>query len=232
MKWFKYLCILVALVIPVQSVNILCLMGVACPSHHFWNRALINGLAARGHNMTILSADLEPTTNNTHYIHLDNLYPTYFDNESDESLDYNEISSAGLLGGIQEFYNFGILGCKGGSRRGSHNYPCLLISSIILLPGMISSRGFELLKNYPRDFKFDLIIHDFTIGPCLLGFLELFNNPPLIGVSAFNNPPFTVHMVGGHKQYAYVPHYLLDYGTEMNLYERAINSGLCLIDEL
>lgn len=97
---------------------------------------------------------------------------------------------------------------------------------------MITSRGFNFLKDYPKDFKFDLIIHDFTIGPCLLGFLEVFNNPPLIGVTPYNNPPYSVHMVGGHKQYAYVPHYLLSFGSEMNLYQRVINSGLCLIDEL
>lgn len=99
--------------LPVLSANILCLLGVACPSHHFWNRALVNGLAARGHNVTVLSADLETDTNTTHYLHLDNLYATYFDKEAEQSVDYSEITDAGLLGGIAEFYNFGILGCKG-----------------------------------------------------------------------------------------------------------------------
>lgn len=114
MKWSKlFPSVLLFIISPVQSVNILYLAGVACPSHHFWNGVLINGLAAKGHNVTILSADVEPNTNNTHYIHLDNLYPTYFDAESKDSVDYSEMSGSGLLAGIEDFYNFGILGCKG-----------------------------------------------------------------------------------------------------------------------
>lgn len=114
MKWSKlFPSVLLFLISPVQSANILYLAGVACYSHHSWNGVLINGLAAKGHNVTILSADLEPNTNNTHYIHLDNLYPTYFDAESKDSVDYSEMSDSGLLAGIEDFYNFGILGCKG-----------------------------------------------------------------------------------------------------------------------
>lgn len=91
--------------ITVRAANILYLYGVASPSHHIWyvtfiyvtlylsswfkivlfwcsnrNSVFVNGLAARGHNVTVISADQEKSPpNGVHYIHMDGLYNKMYD---------------------------------------------------------------------------------------------------------------------------------------------------------
>lgn len=66
-------------------------------------------------------------------------------------------------------------------------------------------------------------MYDFTCGPCLLGFLPKFKDPPLVSSTAFNNPPASTEIIGGHKQHAYVPYYQLSYGSQMTMRQRALN---------
>lgn len=89
--------------------------------------------------------------------------------------------------------------------------------------GIIKSKGIHNLLNYPNDFKFDLILYDFTLGPCILGFLHKFNYPPVVGVTAFNIPSYTIELVGGHNYYAYIPYFSLNYDTEMTFFQRLFN---------
>lgn len=78
----------------VNGANILYLCGVPSPSHHIWyykfifififlnhsflfnrNSAFANGLAARGHNITVISADQDKNPpNGVHYILIEGLY--------------------------------------------------------------------------------------------------------------------------------------------------------------
>lgn len=76
---------------------------------------------------------------------------------------------------------------------------------------------------YPDDFPFDLVIYDFTCGPCVLGFLQKFNYPPLVSLTGFSIPQFSHHLVGGHKPSSYVPHFSLRYDTKMDFFQRMIN---------
>uniref|UniRef100_A0A336LZ62 CSON008880 protein n=1 Tax=Culicoides sonorensis TaxID=179676 RepID=A0A336LZ62_CULSO len=165
------------------------------------NHALMLALAERGHNVTVFSPDTEtrdiPST--LHYIHAEKAY----------EIIANDPHGLNLLGGVNNSafeeaktpWRFGELGCR----------------------GIIGSIGFQTLLNYPDDFKFDAVIYDFTCGPCLLGFVHKFNNPPLIGVTAFGTPHYTNDIMGGHKTDAFVPHFALEYGNEMNLIERFHN---------
>lgn len=82
------------------------------------------------------------------------------------------------------------------------------------------------LLSYPDSFKFYIVLHDFTIGPCLLFLLTKFNNPPLISTTAFLNPPYTTDVVGGHKHFAYVPFFNVKYDTNMNFCQRVFNTIL------
>jgi glucuronosyltransferase len=52
---------------------------LSSPSHFIFNNALAKGLAARGHNLTIVSPDIEkkPVVN-IHYIHLEQVYAYYY----------------------------------------------------------------------------------------------------------------------------------------------------------
>lgn len=96
-----------------------------------------------------------------------------------------------------------------------------------------ASEGFQQIKNYPDDFKFDLIIHDYTFAPCLLGLLAKFNYPPIIGISAFNNPSYTADIVGGDKLGLTVkPHYLFYYDKDMNVFQRLHNGFVNFLDSL
>lgn len=97
--------------------------------------------------------------------------------------------------------------------------------------GIRLSKGLDVIRNYPKSFKIDLVIHDFTCGPCLLGLLPQFKYPPLIGISAFNNPSYTVDIVGGDKLgLTTKPFYLLDYDINMNFFERIHNGIINFID--
>lgn len=79
------------------------------------------------------------------------------------------------------------------------------------------------ILNYPDSFKFDVVVHDFTLGPCLLFLLHKFNYPPLVSATAFLNPPYALDLVGGHKHYAYVPYYSVNYDSDMCFQERVVN---------
>lgn len=184
----------------VKCANILCLMNVPSPSHHLWNRALVNELADQGHNLTVLSADIDNISKpNAHYIHLENVYSQIYSGE--EPLNLMDLTSENLFQSVSTFNAYGERSCE----------------------GSLNSKGFQQLINYPNDFKFDLVIFDFSCGPCLLGFLYKFNYPTLIAVAPFHNPPFSHALIGGHKQTAYVPHFNLLFGNQMNIWQRATN---------
>uniref|UniRef100_A0A182QKP4 UDP-glucuronosyltransferase n=1 Tax=Anopheles farauti TaxID=69004 RepID=A0A182QKP4_9DIPT len=192
----------------VNAANILCLMGVASPSHHIWNRAIMDALAQNGHNLTILSADVEKNQpSNVHYVHLEEIYPTLY--TGPDSIDLLEMANENLFQSVVSFYrDFVVHECA----------------------GTLKSKGLRQVMNYPDDFRFDLVLHDFTCGPCLLGLLHKFRYPPLVSVTAFNNPPYSTEVIGGHKFYSYVPFYSLSYGTDMSLAQRIHNTLLHLTD--
>ena len=103
----------------------------------------------------------------------------------------------------------------------------------ILCEGIKMSKGIEVIKKYPNSFKFDLVINDYVCGPCLLGLLPKFKYPPLIGISAFNNPPYTVDIVGGDKLGLTVkPFYLLYYDEHMSFGQRLHNGFINFFDSL
>lgn len=95
---------------------------------------------------------------------------------------------------------------------------------------MVKTHGFHRLLNYPSDFHFDIVLYDYTCGPCLLPFLHKFNYPPMIGVTAFNNPPSTQDVIGGHLYYAYNPYYSLYYDANMNFMQRVYNLFVHIMD--
>ncbi|KAL7028608.1 hypothetical protein ACKWTF_005921 [Chironomus riparius] len=63
------------LIIHVNSLNILFTSELSSPSHHIFNSALERAFAARGHNVTFVSADnVKNPPENLHYIHLEKQY--------------------------------------------------------------------------------------------------------------------------------------------------------------
>ena len=95
-----------------------------------------------------------------------------------------------------------------------------------------SPQGLDIILNYPDNFNFDLIISDFTCGPCFLPLMHKFNYPSLIGVTPFNNPSSTVNLIGGHKFPSYVPHYVNNSPQIMSFKQRMYNNILYWIEKL
>ncbi|XP_065091164.1 UDP-glucosyltransferase 2-like [Ochlerotatus camptorhynchus] len=192
-------------VLVVYSSNILCLTPIPSHSHHIWNRAWMEALASRDHNLTIVSADVEKhSKGNMTYIHLEKAYSFLA-----EALDLNEMANENAFGGVRSLYAWGIGMCK----------------------GVLSSEGMNTIMGYPDDFKVDLVVADVTLGPCLFGLLQKFGNPPVVGVTAYNNPSYTTDFIGGHKHYAYVPYVMLNYDYDMNFFQRMYNYIVYLYDE-
>uniref|UniRef100_A0A1B0CI66 Putative udp-glucoronosyl and udp-glucosyl transferase n=1 Tax=Lutzomyia longipalpis TaxID=7200 RepID=A0A1B0CI66_LUTLO len=123
----------------VQCANILFLEGVPSPSHHVWMKTLIYALAERGHNITSISVDIEENPpKNVHYLHLDRVYEVLYDGSGD--MNYVELGRSNVFMKILVYVAF----------------------TMRALQGSAISTGYQQLLNYPDDFKFDLIINDFT----------------------------------------------------------------------
>lgn len=57
--------------------NILFLCGIPSRSHHLWNGEIVKALAARGHNLTVLSTDFDlKSPENVQYLVLNDVYAT------------------------------------------------------------------------------------------------------------------------------------------------------------
>jgi glucuronosyltransferase len=183
----------------VEMANILCLMGAPSPSHHIWNRALMEMLANRGHNLTILTVEMEISSKNMHYIFMENIYEELAAHLStEELLDLSRRSPLTLISEMHDFHNFV-------SRK------------------LIATKGIQELLRYPRKFKFDAIIHDFTLGQVLLGFVHYFQYPPLIAVSPFGIPAHTSVLAGSNLPLSYVPHFTTTFSPPFGLVNRTKN---------
>lgn len=195
-----------------RGINILFLNGIPSPSHHLWNRVLIKGLAAKGYNITMASVDIDKNPlPNIHYIFMEETYPTIYGNgDGEKGFDMLELADTPPVRGVMEVNDWCDLACD----------------------GILKSKGLEQILNYPDDFKFDLVLYDVTCGPCMLPLMHKFKYPPLITVTAFNNPPYAVQIVGGQKYPATVPHYYSDYSNRMNFQQRLTNHFLYFLDNL
>lgn len=203
---FAVLCLFVARTI---ASNILFLNSATSPSHHIFNRALVLGLAQAGHNVTFVSADIsKESRENVHYIHLEKAYLIYFESMKGQDFDMMSYMDSSIFTQIIGFHDFIKISCD----------------------GILASKGLDVILNYPSDFKFDVVIHDFTFGPCLLPLIHKFHYPPLVAVTAFSNPPYSTISIGGIKYPSYIPHYLLNYPTIMSLSQRIFNKFVYAMD--
>lgn len=159
----------------------------------------MNALAARGHNVTVLSTDRdERAPTNVTYVHMEGVYDLFYKEHHLNLVDSHNESS---IDAVDTLWSYGLMSCEGALR----------------------SQGIRQLLAYPDAFRFDLILYDYTLGPCLLGFLPKFGYPPLVAVTAFNNPTYTAEFVGGHNYYAYIPYYSLHCDSVMSFWQRVEN---------
>ncbi|KAJ6633292.1 UDP-glucosyltransferase 2 [Pseudolycoriella hygida] len=191
-----------------SAANILGLMSTPSPSHHNWNRKIFYNLAAKGHNLTILSSDTDiDIVPGVHYIWAEKVYSHLYNGSS--AINIMDMADDTTFEAVESFYQLLVASCG----------------------GYYKSQGFQTLLNYPNDFKFDLVLVDYTFEPCLLGFLKKFNYPPTVGVTAFSVPHTTYKFIGGHRQFSYVPHFDAVYESDMNFFQRLHNFILYLWDD-
>ncbi|XP_050072881.1 UDP-glycosyltransferase UGT5-like [Anopheles maculipalpis] len=203
--------VLVGILTQVKCANILVLMSVASQSHFIWIQPIVNRLAQVGHNVTVLSVNVDTRApKNVTYIHLENSYNTLYGNGTHARNDILKRSNESPMAATMSFYQFGLLGCEGAT----------------------TSKGLQQLLLYPSDFRFDLIIYDFTCGPCLLGLLHKFHYPPLVSVTGFGVPQFTERLIGGHKASCFVPHFTQLTDNPMPFVQRFSNTLIHLFDAL
>jgi glucuronosyltransferase len=186
----------------VLCANILFLHGMISPSHHLWNRHLAKSLGKRGHNVTFISVDKETEKyKNVHYIVLEGVQENFVSN-------YDVLKMA-LEARKKTIFNDAKLALE----------YCLPCNSA----GLNSRNGLEKILNYPDDFKFDLVINDFTCGSYLLPLVHKFKYPPVVAVTAYNNPSYSNLFYGGHKYASYVPQCLTSFPQIMSFYQRIVN---------
>lgn len=94
---------------------------------------------------------------------------------------------------------------------------------------ILDTKGFQELLNYPND-SFDLIIHDFIGGPCVVPFVHKFKNASLVIVTTFSNPPFLANIMGSRQNYAYVPHIALPFSSNMSFWQRFVNFSFLILE--
>ncbi|XP_062550536.1 UDP-glucosyltransferase 2-like [Armigeres subalbatus] len=187
-----------------RAANILYIDGVASPSHFIWHKALIHALAAKGHNVTALSVDVEdkPVQNVT-YIKLEGVYESLLSEEEGSlEMDFFEIGDMNTLSVLYMFNEYTVLGCK----------------------FTLNTKGLKQLLDYPRDFKFDLIISDYLNGPCVSSVAQhRFGRPPLIGATAFHGLTTTTPMTGAYSYSASVPNHEFNHPQAMSYCKRFEN---------
>ncbi|KAH8369563.1 hypothetical protein KR093_000152, partial [Drosophila rubida] len=176
------------------------------------NSVLLYELAERGHNLTILSVNLPRASDkvpaNVTYIYLERAYDFYTDDK--DKIDINSFIGIGSYETIPILYKFGIK-----------------TAEFITL-----SKGLQQLLDYPDDFKFDVIINDYTMGPYLLGFVHKFNYPPVIGITAFHNKPLVLDFMSNSYFPALIPYYSTLYNPKMNFFQRFDNTLIFALDTI
>uniref|UniRef100_A0A182MP12 UDP-glucuronosyltransferase n=1 Tax=Anopheles culicifacies TaxID=139723 RepID=A0A182MP12_9DIPT len=193
----------------VRAENILFLQTTPSKSHHIWNKQIIERLYENGHNLTILSFEKETSVPGKTFLVMEQFYEKMMAAFSDGGTgDFSSYENT--FGNIMNVYQF------------------YTVASQLLE----HEEAIKQLIAYPRAFRFDLVIHDFTMGQFMLGFLEYFNNPPLISVSPYNIPSYTQYLADIPLYTTYLPHPSSSFDAKMNFVERVKNTIFWWFDML
>lgn len=87
----------------------------------------------------------------------------------------------------------------------------------------LQTQGFSTLMNYPKDYKFDLIIYDIPHGVCLYPVVDRFGAPPVVGVAPFQLPMSVSYDFGNSMQASYAPFYNSKFTDKISFVQRIFN---------
>lgn len=97
-------------------------------------RSLINGLASKGFNVTVVAADQDVSSTNIHYIHMERVYEIFYTNDRSEEINFVDLGDKNVFTQIQEYSKYSTDMCLGNLR----------------------SNGWKQLENYPDNFQVTL----------------------------------------------------------------------------
>ncbi|XP_052870628.1 UDP-glycosyltransferase UGT5-like, partial [Anopheles cruzii] len=193
-----------------QAANILFMSGVPSPSHYIWLRPLMNEMGKRGHNVTVISADVEkkPPPNLT-YIHLENFYSTMYNTSLRQKFDFFAMANESPTTLLKVFHELGLDLCE----------------------AAIKSEGLHSLLSYPQDFKFDLFVSDYMIGPCVSSMiLHRFKGVPYIPSAPCNAQSTAASLIGSFTYSGLIPNIVFDAPESMSFVQRVKNLYYDLYD--
>ncbi|XP_058169584.1 UDP-glycosyltransferase UGT5-like [Anopheles ziemanni] len=199
-RWLVSFVTLAAVTCCVRAENILFLQSTPSKSHHIWNRQIFDRLYENGHNLTILSFEQETSVPGKTFLVMEGFYEKMMAAFADSASDF--YSYENTFGNIMNVYQY------------------YTVSGRILE----EQDAIKQLLDYPKSFRFDLIIHDFTMGQFLLGFVEHFRNPPLVSISPYNIPSYTQYLADIPLYPTYVPHPTSTFSSQMTFIERVKNT--------
>ncbi|KAJ8951901.1 hypothetical protein NQ318_019880 [Aromia moschata] len=196
----RLLCLCATLRCYAFAANILFAYDLPSPSHHIWNYALAEGLMAKGHNVTMLGpfTDRGKRSDKYHPLVTEGILEAFGRNDQ---LVLENFAVVGPLKFMKLFVDYGLVACN-------HSY---------------HTEGLKTLLDYPKEFKFDLIILDVTVSACFCPLIQRFGYPPTIGATAFLLPPYLSAPFGNHLHPSYLPIYFSNYGDNMNFLQRVVN---------
>ncbi|XP_058120074.1 UDP-glucosyltransferase 2-like [Anopheles coustani] len=199
MMFIRLQLVLMAIVAGSRGANILFMSAAPSTSHYIWLRPLIYELGKRGHNVTVISADIEKQPPvNVSYIHLENLYSATFT----QKIDFFNMASQGPIPMLQFLHGIGLHMCE----------------------AAVKSKGMHFLLSYPKDFKFDLFVNDYMIGPCPPSIImHRFKDVPYLPVSPYNAPSTAASVLGSYAYSGLVPNHVYDVPEVMSFVQRVKN---------
>ncbi|XP_050501045.1 UDP-glycosyltransferase UGT5-like isoform X4 [Diabrotica virgifera virgifera] len=95
--------------------------------------------------------------------------------------------------------------------------------SLISCNYILHSDALKTILNYPKDYRFDLIIFDNTCGPCTLPLIQRFHYPPAVEVTAFLLPQIVSENFGNNVALSYIPYSLAEFGKVTTFLQRLKN---------
>ena len=186
---------------PSEKLNILGVFGIAGKSHFDFFKPLLEELARRGHDLTIISH-----------------FPR--DNRTSPMQNYKDISlinkEVGIFLNVVDFNDIhhSILG----------HIDFMFSLRHLCLESCTEAINNPHVKNLIKTKKkFDLIITEGCNCDCFLGFVHRFK-APFISLSAHQVMPWINERISNDDNPSYVPSLMLPYGPTMTFWERFVNA--------
>nr|CAD7426014.1 unnamed protein product [Timema monikensis] len=193
--FYIFLLTLTILFCRVDGARILGVFPHSAKSHFIMDEVLMKGLAARGHEVVVISH-----------------FP-----QSKPLANYKDISLVGSMDNIVESLSLDMVG-------GGTPFLTLWVLYSYGIQNCEATLSFPKIQEFLKsNQKFDLVIMELFNTECFLGFAHKFQ-APLVAVSTSYPMPWGQERFGNPDNPAYIPVHFLAHSDKMNFYERLLNA--------